>query len=75
MLFCKEDLIGNDYGHDPIGSNHGDEDDTLGVFILMDGNIGVASLFHDIEARFDDFPAMLHRMRMGIGHLIHLNLE
>lgn len=75
VLICKQELIGDDDGHDRVGSDHGDEDDTLRFFILVDGNVGVASLFHDIEARFDDFPAMLSDTSIGSCHRIHLNLE
>ena len=33
-----------------LRANHGYDDDTLGIFIFVDGHIGVAALLYCIEA-------------------------
>ena len=55
----EQDLISDNDGHDGIASNHGDKDDAVDLVVLVDGDIGVTMLLHNVEAGPDDLPAVL----------------
>ena len=75
MAGRKQDLVRHNDGQDWLSANHGYQNETFRILILMDGNIGVAPFFHDIEACANDFTAMAEVPAFRALHGDHLNLE
>ena len=67
----KEDLISDNDGHDGVASDHGDKDDAINFVVLVDGDIGVTMLLHDIETGPDNLPAVSIECISAIGRVVH----
>lgn len=68
---CEQDLISDNDGHDGIASNHGDKDDAVNLVVLVDGDIGVTMLLHNVEAGPDDLPAVSVKSISAAGRVFH----
>ena len=67
----EQDLISDNDGHDGIASNHGDKDDAFDIIVLVDGNVCVTMLLHDIETGPDNLPAVSIVCISAIGRVVH----
>ena len=67
----KQELVCDNDGHDGVASDHGDKDDAVDLVVLVDGDIGVTMLLHNVEAGPDDLPAVSVKSISAAGSVFH----